>query len=46
MRRDQSERGIAQLKERDRERQARVAQEAREAIAREVAERNRRAGWG
>jgi hypothetical protein len=41
--REESERGIAQLKERDRQREA---NEAREAIAREVAERNRRAGWG
>jgi adenylate kinase family enzyme len=42
---EEGERVIAYYKERDRQREVREAQEAREAIAREVAERNRRAGW-
>jgi hypothetical protein len=32
-------------KERDRQREERELREGREAIAREIAERNRRAGW-
>jgi hypothetical protein len=43
--REASERAIAQLRERDRERQERELREGKEAIAREVAERNRRHGW-
>jgi hypothetical protein len=43
--REEGERGIAQLKEHDRQREVREAKGAREAIAREVAERNRKAGW-
>jgi hypothetical protein len=39
-----SERMIAHYRERDRERQERELKEGREAIAREVAERNRRKG--
>jgi hypothetical protein len=39
-------RAIAYYKERDRQRQERELKEGKEAIAREIAERNRRAGWG
>jgi hypothetical protein len=42
----ESLRGIAYYKERDRQRQERELKEGKEAIAREIAERNRRAGWG
>jgi hypothetical protein len=44
--REDSLRGIAYYKERDRQRQERELKEGKEAIAREIAERNRRAGWG
>jgi hypothetical protein len=43
--REANERHIAQLRERDRERRERELKEGKEAIAREVAERNRRNGW-
>jgi hypothetical protein len=43
--REANERHIAQLRERARERQERELREGKEAIAREVAERNRRNGW-
>jgi hypothetical protein len=43
--REENERHIAQLRERDRERQERELKEGKEAIAREVAERNRRNRW-
>jgi hypothetical protein len=43
--REESERVIAHYRERDRERQERELKEGKEAIAREVAERNRRHGW-
>jgi hypothetical protein len=43
--REESERVIAHYRERDRERQERELKEGKEAIAREVAERNRRNGW-
>jgi hypothetical protein len=42
----ESLRGIAYYKERDRQRQERELKEGKEAIAREIAERDRRAGWG
>jgi hypothetical protein len=41
----QGERVVAHYGNRDRERQKREEREGREAIAREVAERNRRNGW-
>jgi hypothetical protein len=44
-RREESLRVIANLNERARERQERELKEGKEAIAREVAERNRRNGW-
>jgi hypothetical protein len=44
--REDSERVIAHYAARQRERQEREANEAREAIRREVTERNRRNGWG
>jgi hypothetical protein len=40
-----SERVFAHYKERDRQREERELKQGREAIAREVAERNRREGW-
>jgi hypothetical protein len=43
--REESERVIADYKERDRQRRERELKEGKEAIAREVAERNRREGW-
>jgi hypothetical protein len=43
--REESERVIAYYQERDRERRERELKEGKEAIAREVAERNRRHGW-
>jgi hypothetical protein len=43
--REKNERAIAQLRERDRQRRERQLKEGKEAIAREVAERNRRNGW-
>ena len=43
--REANERHIAQLRERARERQERQLKEGKEAIAREVVERNRRNGW-
>jgi hypothetical protein len=43
--REESERVIAQYNERDRQRQERELTEARETMARERAERNRRNGW-
>jgi hypothetical protein len=43
--REESERLIAHYRQRDRERQERELKEGKEAIAREVAERNRRNGW-
>jgi protein involved in temperature-dependent protein secretion len=43
--REESERASAYLRERDRERRERELKEGNEAIAREVAERNRRNGW-
>jgi hypothetical protein len=43
--REENERHIAHLRERDRERQERELKEGQEAIAREVAERNGRNGW-
>jgi hypothetical protein len=43
--REASERAISHLKERDRQRRERELKEGKEAIAREVAERNRREGW-
>jgi hypothetical protein len=45
-RREESDRAFANLKERAREREEREIKEAKEAIALEIAERNRRAGWG
>jgi hypothetical protein len=42
---EESDRAFAALKERAREREERELKEGKEAIAREVAERNRRAGW-
>jgi hypothetical protein len=42
----ESLRAIAHLNERAREREERELKEGKEAIAREIAERNRRAGWG
>ena len=42
---EESERAFAALKERDREYRERELKEGKEAIAREIAERNRRAGW-
>jgi hypothetical protein len=44
--REESLRVIANLNERAREREERELKEGKEAIAREIAERNRRAGWG
>jgi hypothetical protein len=44
-RREASDRAFAALKERDREYRERQLKEGKEAIAREIAERNRRAGW-
>jgi hypothetical protein len=44
--REESLRVIDHYKERDRERQERELKEGKEAIAREIAERNRKAGWG
>jgi hypothetical protein len=44
-RREESLRVIAYYEERAREREEREIKEAKEAIAREIAERNRRAGW-
>jgi hypothetical protein len=44
-RRKESERVIAYYEARQRERQERELKEGKEAIAREVAERNRRNGW-
>jgi hypothetical protein len=43
--RREGKRVIAYYKERDRQRREREMKEGKEAIAREVAERNRRAGW-
>jgi hypothetical protein len=43
--REESERVIADYRERDRQRRERELKEGKEAIAREVAERNRRHGW-
>jgi hypothetical protein len=43
--REESERVIAGYRERDRQRRERELKEGKEAIAREVAERNRRNGW-
>jgi hypothetical protein len=43
--REESERLIAGYRERDRHRRERGLREGKEAIAREVAERNRRNGW-
>jgi protein involved in temperature-dependent protein secretion len=43
--REESERAIAHLRELARERRERELKEGKEAIAREVAERNRRHGW-
>jgi hypothetical protein len=45
-RREESDRAIAYLNERAREHEERELKEGKEAIAREIAERNRRAGWG
>jgi hypothetical protein len=42
---EDSEQMIAHYRERDRERREREFQEGQEAIARDVAERNRRNGW-
>jgi hypothetical protein len=43
---EESDRAIAHLNERAREHEERELKEGKEAIAREIAERNRRAGWG
>jgi hypothetical protein len=43
---EESDRAIAYLNERAREHEERLLKEGKEAIAREIAERNRRAGWG
>jgi hypothetical protein len=45
VRREESDRAIAHLNERAREHEERLLKEGKEAIAREIAERNRRAGW-
>jgi hypothetical protein len=45
-RQSDGERVVAYYRDRDRERQERELKEGREALAREVTERNRRAGWG
>jgi hypothetical protein len=44
-RREESDRAIAYLNERAREHEERLLKEGKEAIAREIAERNRPAGW-
>ena len=44
-RREESDRAVAHLNERAREHEERLLKEGKEAIAREIAERNRRAGW-
>jgi protein involved in temperature-dependent protein secretion len=44
-RREESDRAIAYLNERARQREEREIKEAKEAIALEIAERNHRAGW-
>jgi hypothetical protein len=44
--REERLRAIAHLNERARQREEREEKEAKEAIAQEVADRNRRAGWG
>jgi hypothetical protein len=46
VRREENERVIAHYKERDRQRAGREEQEARDDLGRQVAERNRNAGWG
>jgi hypothetical protein len=46
LRQEENERGIAYYRERDRQRTEREEREAREDLSRQVAERNRNAGWG